>query len=356
MSSIQGLYKSVEAYLVKGATNDTRRFMYEQIMLYLFRGTDQSAIRKLIKEQRIAFDFVGWKATLPTNGSLLVDCKLYLYAFILGLKDTASRVSISIEDTACCKVAARNLKLQELCKTLYDADDYAALNTKEFNTILATVIAHKDLVAFTRSHIDFKLTFIANNYGTTKEELYGDVINQAIIALYKAYPRYGSIGQMLAISKTAVRNRGLNIIEECTSIKSNRMHGTNGESRNNTMSLEHNPEAFEQLLLQESDVLNSSLVTDITGKSGAQSSMFEGLLPVILADDSLTRSDRLFLRLLVGEHSDKFSAFLHCVSNTDICDQTKTDIYRKQLELYLGVTREETNSILDKIKYHFISA
>ena len=52
-----GLFHSVECF-GKSLSGKEKSLVYQQIMLYLFRGTNQTKIRKFLLENKINFDFV----------------------------------------------------------------------------------------------------------------------------------------------------------------------------------------------------------------------------------------------------------------------------------------------------------
>lgn len=332
-----GLFHSVE-FFGKNLSGKEKSLVYQQIMLYLFRGTNQTKIRKFLLENQINFDFPGWKATISRNGTLLVNCKLFVYAHLNGRKEKLEGITLSDEDKRACKLACANNELQSISMSLYQKDKYAALSNQDFDRVISSLFLCADLKSYMKSFIYTKLRFLCNSYGFSSSDLESDLTSYALIALYKAYPRYGTLGQMLAIAKSAMHNRGINIIAENTAQRNNRMTGGPGSAELNTFSLDFDDNAHDTLLASDSS--GSLVVGEATTTEWEESSAIK----IISASKAFDASEREFICVMMGKPSKAFSQYLG-VDNSTIIETMSTDKYRRKAESFFCV--ENSKALLD---------
>lgn len=332
-----GLFHSVECF-GKSLSGKEKSLVYQQIMLYLFRGTNQTKIRKFLLENKINFDFPGWKATISRNGILLVNCKLFVYAHLNGRKEKLDGITMSDEDKRACKLACANHDLQSISMSLYQKDKYAALSNQDFDRVISSLFLCADLKSYMKSFIYTKLRFLCNSYGFSASDLESDLTSYALIALYKAYPRYGTLGQMLAIAKSAMHNRGINIIAENTAQRNNRMTGGPGSAELNTFSLDFDDNAHDTLLASDS---SGSLVV---GESTTSEWEEASAIKIISDSKAFDASEKEFICVMMGKPSKVFSQYLG-VDNSVIIETMSTDKYRRKAESFFCV--ENSKALLD---------
>lgn len=338
MNNFTGLFHSVETF-GKGLTNKDKNLVYQQIMLYTFRGTNQTKIRKFLADKELNFDFPGWKATVSRNGTLLVNCKLFVYAHLNGRKEKLDQISITDEDKKACKIACANAELQSICMSLYQKDKYAALSNGDLDRVLSSLFLCADLKSYLKSFIYNKLRFLCNSYGFSASDLESDLTSYALIALYKAYPRYGTLGQMLAIAKSAMHNRGINIIAENTAQRNNRMTGGPGSAELNTFSLDFDKDAHDTLLASDS---SGSLVV---GEASTVEWEESSAIKIIASSRQFDASEKEFICVMMGKPSKVFSQYLG-VDNSVVIESMSADKYRKKAESFFCV--ENSKNLLDE--------
>ena len=332
-----GLFTSVECF-GNSLSNKEKSLVYQQIMLYLFRGTNQTKIRKFLVEHQINFDFPGWKATLSSNGTLLVNCKLFIYAHLNGRKDKIVGLELSDEDKRACRLACANNDLQSISMSLYQKDKYAALSNSEFDRVISSLFLCADLKSYMRSFIYNKLRFLCNSYGFSSSDLESDLTGYALIALYKAYPRYGTLGQMLAIAKSAMHNRGINIIAENTAQRNNRMTGGPGSAELNTFSLDFDDNAHDTLLASDT---SGSLVV---GEQHSAEWQDSSAIKIISEAKEFDAAEKEFLCVMMGKPSKAFSIHIG-VDNSRVIETMSPDKYRRKAESFFCIL--ESKSLLD---------
>lgn len=306
--SKQGLFASVNHFATGELTTSQKHTLYTIIMLYLFRGTDQQKMRKYIADKQIPFDLKKWAQFLPSNGVLLKSCKLYLYATINGKNKTAAAVPLTEDDRLACDIAAQHPDVQRLLRKLKNEDKLPVISYANFDRVIAAAITASDLKSYLNHFYWTKLRFLQTSYGLSESDLKNELIAAALLALYKAYPRYGTIGTMLAIAKTAIKNRGINIIQEQTSQSRNRLQGTRNNMEQIMFSIDVAAEEGQSLDMLSKD--NESLVTPDTNFSCTTEWEESKSVVALRCSRELTKREQDFCLVIVGVPNEKFSAFL----------------------------------------------
>ena len=351
MNNSTGLVSGVQACATGTITAEHTLSLHSHILRYMFRMQQQTHIRNFIKETGVPFDFKKWREQLHRNGELLTSCKLYTYYRAVVGPTKPGQIPITAEDRAAClAVLSADKELVDYLRGLHKEKEFAALNTETYYTIIGAVLGTKDLQAFTRSLVSRNLRFIYTSYSISAEELVSELKNAALFALYKTYPMFGSIGQMLAISKAAMNNKAGNIIDHFTADKVAHWergdNGRFGESRE--FSIQHSPEAFNILMTAE-DVEHSHLSVNIDGTPTVRTSYASGVLEDIRLSADFSSIEKEFIMLLSGEYSETFSTYLKH-DNVEASDRTNHLSYRKSIEKFLGLSHETSEKILAKAR------
>lgn len=346
--SMLGLVLSVERFSGESLREHQKQRLQELMLRYLFRGTTQTEIRRILKAERLEFDVRGWSESSKSDGTLLVDCKLYTYMRATLGKEHADAIPINEVDKKACLLALKSSPaLVQLLQDLHRQQNYAALSLENFQFVIEQVLQASDLQAFIQYKISRKLAFLFKNSGHLSRDMFiAELRNQAIYALYKAYPRFGTIGQMLAISKSAINNHTTNLIEKYTAEKTAPWErDANGKFiTSKEVSIDHSPLAM--MHIHEGEHLgNSLIVTGLDGNATAHHRDDEGKVEAFISDVVNDREARQVVRLVSGVYDPGFSAFLG-EDNQECSDRVRIDYYIGRVSSYLGIDRNSIHSIL----------
>jgi hypothetical protein len=143
---------------------------------------------------------------------------------------------------------------------------------------------------------------------------------------------------MLAIAKSAMHNRGMNIIAENTAQRNNRMTGGPGSAELNTFSLDFDENAHDTLLASDSS--GSLVVGELASAEWQDSSAIK----IISESKVFDASEKEFICVMMGKPSKTFSNFLG-VDNSKIIETMSPDKYRRRAESFFCV--ENSKALLD---------
>jgi hypothetical protein len=144
---------------------------------------------------------------------------------------------------------------------------------------------------------------------------------------------------MLAIAKSAMHNRGINIIAENTAQRNNRMTGGPGSAELNTFSLDFDDNAHDTLLA--SDTSGSLVVeADSTSLEWQESSAIK----IVSESRIFDAAEKEFICVMMGKPSKTFSQFLG-VDNSKIIETMSPDKYRRKAESFFCVS--DSKALLD---------
>lgn len=338
---MHGLVNSVNAFLNKNATHIQRNTIHALIMLYLFRGTDQHKIRAFCKEKQIDFDLRGWAATVPDNGELLKNCKLFVYAHINGKAKTAANVPLSEDDRTACTIAASNKTLAELCVGLHEDNKLPVISFKNFDAVISAAILNPDLIAYQKHLVRSKLRFLVAA-GLSASDASSRLTAAALIALYKAYPRFGTLGTMLAIAKTAMKNTSTNIIKEYTTQGRNIFRGGPG------MATEIVSLSLDILMDEGTDGTGGSMesanLISSAGTSGGfhdSTEWAESTLGEAIHSSSLTQNEKDFILVISGYPHKSFSDYLG-VDCTEASSTMALSRFKRKAAVFFQVLDPDT--------------
>jgi hypothetical protein len=276
---------------------------------------------------------------LKAQGELLLETKVYAYS---QYKNLSTPVRLDPKEKYAVRNAFEFQPLDDQLTLLAHQEKRSPLGVGLFNKYVADVIMSSDMHAFTHHFMRTKLAFLVKSYGLTYEDLKADLYSYSIFSLRKAYPRFEHLGHMAAISKTAIKNRGLNIIEEQTTDKRQRL---NQNSDGGYSAVHVNLDSIES-----ASVAHSFLVSGLDGQSQSNwEEMFS--LHQLLKSPNIKPNHRRFLSLLVGNRDEQFSEFLG-VDNSELISSIGFDRYFTKACSFFSVTEETGRNFLSTLKAH----
>lgn len=341
---------------VRALPRQHRAQLLGSLLLYVFRGTQQSDLREKFAQLGLHdFDFLGWRRHLHRNGALLRDGKLWVFSRIV---DHARPKGLDLTriDLALLTVALEYPPLVRRLRYLHRIEKRAPLTPAELDLFIQNVLTSEDLLSYTRKYIRKKMSFLRTSYGTTFADLESDLRSWGAYSLLRSYPRFDDLGHGIAIAKTTVKRRGVNLMKTLTSQKQNQLiTAADGSCERTTVSLSNIADSAGQFLTADGTFIHRSLlVVGLDGLSPSASTVSWDMhrsLETLSTGDFLKEKQKEFLRLMLGKHSDAFSEFIG-QPNEDACETLSYELYTKQVCRYLSVLPETAKRFLSNLRPH----
>lgn len=259
------------------------------------------------------------KRLIDTSGYILRNCKLYAWAYHRAIRcgDDIPRFrhyGVSKSDAA----FLRTLNLDKVPKK------YPAMTQQQMTDMLGFV-TEPDLVEYMGKFIGKKLIFLDKEFGMPVEEIQQTLVQTAIYAVYRAYPRFNprTPGHHIAVAKIAVRNRGQNLIQENTTQSRQRM------TKDNVPLVTYVHDAMEA---PEQD----SYVKD-------------GAMTLASIEHKMTPKARRFLLIMSGQHDAEFSAYLG-KDNSVAVERMDFDNYSSKVKKFFSASSRSVERMYSKIR------
>lgn len=333
-----------------------RVFLVGTLFLYIFRGTTQADIRVALAKRNIQFDLLSWRRQLHSNGLLLRDGKIFAYRSFVGIKDRPALFTLTLAERRLIESALTFPPLRRRLKTLASTEARPALSPAEFDHLAQEVLTSIDLLTYIKKYVRKKMTFLRVSYNVTYAELEMDLITWAQYALLRAYPRFDDTGHGIAVAKTVVKRRGVNLIKSMTAQKQNQLiTNADGSCERTTVSLSAIADGTGQFLTADGSFVHRSLlVVGLNGLSMNASNLdwdTQQSFKQLLRSGLLTATHKEFLNLMLGVHSDEFSEWLG-TPNEDVLESGDYGRYFKGVCSFLGLPVGKAERFLKSLKSH----
>lgn len=335
-----------------------RSFLLGTLFLYVFRGTDQKTMRAAFKASRLEFDFLAWRRCLHSNGALLRDGKVAMYRRFAGSVDTCKRSAVyglSRRDWNYLELALKHSPLVKRLSSLHK-EGREPLSVPAFDKFCTDVLTSSDLLTYIRKYVRRKMGFLVRSYGRTFQEMEMDLLSWAHYSLLKSYPRFDDVGHGIAIAKTTVKNRGVNLILSMTSAKQNELiTDENGACERTTVSLSSVADGTGQFLTADGTFVHRSLL--VVGLDGVPASAVsvdwetQQAIKQLLTSGELNSNHKRFLGLMLGNGCPEFSEWLGA-ENSDAIEQMEYSKYMLNVCKFMGVPPERANTFLKSLRVH----
>lgn len=325
------------------------------LLLYLFRGIHQADMRELFYKLGVDdFDFLSWRRHLHRNGALLRDGKIWVYDKCLGNPAQNASLDLSRKDLTLLSAGAAYPPLIRRVKFLSRTEGRPSMTPKELDAYIVEVLTSEDFLVYTRKFIRKKMSFLRTSYGVSYADLENDLKIWGNYSLLRSYPRFDDVGHGIAIAKTTVKRRGVNLIKTLTAKRQNQLiTRSDGSCEKTTVSLSNIEDTTGQFLTADGTFIHKSLlVTGLDGLSSAASGVsWETLhsLNSMLSGRKLRDRQKEFLSLMLGRHSDKFSEFLG-EDNEVFVERTGYDRYMDHVCAFMGLQQETARAFLSNLK------
>jgi hypothetical protein len=297
-----------------GTSGRAKVEMLQLLFTYLFGGIRKNELKQDFRAK--GFDPV--KLGLVQNGYVCRNCKLFVYALHTGSPLTADAFGVERKDTKALKWVAQHITIPEGCPVW----DLPHLERNE------NALVH-GLKTYIGKFISKKMAFLLKSYGLHRQDIEMELYCAALWAIHKRYPFFESALHAVNIAKSAIHNRGMDVIASYTREKNQRLiRNSDGtfESVNIDVSVLSSLQAPEPFELRYRDE-----------RSGLRS------LQKIMNDKGA-----LYISLARGEYNADFSDYIG-LNNTEAAEGNY-HAYLRKIDRFLRVTQEERTQFFNKIK------
>lgn len=324
--------------------------LYGGALLYAFKGLPHQEVTLSYKKigiedaQAIVLDF---RRSLWSNGDLLRDGKAFAYTLIRNGIVTG-KWDLDKSDRYAIRQALNWPKLSSHLRRL-SRQGWESMPPERITHLIGRALHNRDIKEYLDRFAYRKHSFL-ESYGVTLDAVKADMLSWGLYALLKAYPKWESAGHMIAIAKTAIHNRGVNIIHECVS-----------EGRQSLRKCEDG--TYESLIVPWDTLPNPEHQSDadsfigtsylFVGLEGGQEETIEGRISLqqLALNPSFKPKQREFIRLLTGQPDENFSAFLGTCNASAACDW-EFQRYLSRVSAYLGVPERHARNFLTSLRPH----
>jgi len=285
----------------------------------LFGAIGKYEYRKLIGDKETQERV--WAAT-ESNGYILLNCKLYAYAYYvnrkLGIPTSPAKFGIFPEDVG----VLRRLNLSHL-----DPRVFGAYTVSEFRAMESTIFT-QDLMNYIGRFVTKKLRFL-ESYGLTRDGMRDHLVEHAVRALRRQYPRFKSELHALNVCKRTIHNAGMGLIEYWTRDKRQALH----RETDGTFTAVNVPLESVQIAVQPEH--EDRLRMDLQGLAALEHRMSPKL--------------RTYIQIAAGHSHPGFSAFIG-TDNSEAAASWDYPKYINKLQTYLNVTPDRAAEVMGKLR------
>ena len=350
------IFSQDESLFIRNLPEKKRIQLTGTLFLYIFRGNKQEEIRELLDKQDIPFDFLTWRRSLHQNGVLLRDAKIWMYGVACGESYRFSDFDLTRADRVFMAYAQQYRPLEQRLKLLCKEEQRDPLGLKAFDQYAGEVLASEDLQTYVRKYLRRKMGFLVASYNVSFDELESDLMSWAHYALLKSYPRFDDVGHGLAIAKTTVKRRGVNLMKTLTSQRNNSLiTREDGKCERTSVSMSTIGDLTGQFLTADGTFIHRSfLVVGIDGVNSSVNSVgweTQRAIKELLTSPMLNSLHKEFLNLMLGEQHEGFSEFLG-EPNEEYIERSDYETYMHKICRYMGLTTDMVTSFLASLKPH----
>lgn len=318
------------------------------LFLYLFKvGT----IRTLKEEIGSVVNASTLRKEVIREGYILKNCKLYMYARCLDSTTKPSSYGVSREDAV---FIDRIFRVHStLVRTIrgYKRAKYRAFSLRDFDHMLGTLLDSKELHLFIEKFISKKLRFLVKSFNLPRADISSTLKNQAIYALYRAFPVFSSWLHFVNVAKQAIRNRGLNLIKENTTGSRQRLTRSSSGQFSSRVVPYHSLSAAHSLDHTNEDLQTSPLVVNLRGNHKTSEEEDLSFSLIQLRSKLKGEKTKLWFSLMMGESNIGFSEWLG-QDNTLAVEKMDYDEYKLKCCEYVRVSVDLADQFFAKLRKH----
>lgn len=262
------------------------------------------------------------------NGYVLKNCKLYAWACHVARREgqpLPKAKAFGVDPTDAALLKRLNLKHLDL-----EPGDYKSLTLREFDSKVHAVMASSEMRNYIGRFVTKKMTFLMTSYGHGRGDIEQYLREQAVVALYKQYPRFQSDLHMVNVAKAQIHNKGQSFITSSTA-KSRQRLQTNDDG------------SFEAVHV------DIEALSTVEAPPEYGSEIRERLKALEKIEHMLPERTREYLLCAAGHHHEGFSAFLKR-DNEDAASEMVWDTYIKKLNTYFEVSPDKVSKVFSNLR------
>ena len=294
---------------------------------YAFRdpSVSQSVLKSVSQRHNWKLSITDFGLAMSKDGEFLRDSKVVLWAAWHG------EPQANVLTKTATKVVNRALESTKLQRHLKTLNKFPVYTVEEVANLIDWVIHHKEIEDYIGKFVKRKFAFLIRNYGLTYSGIKVDLQSAAISMLYRSFPKWKSSGEMFALSKAAIHNRGQNLIKEHTN-----------SSKNQLITNEDGGYSLVNTTLDEASSMSTSTQNTDTIVCVRQ----------LLNSTRFTDRQKLFLTLMTGQPNTEFSTWLG-TSNADFIDKTSLKCYLSNVCRFMQIDVSVAQDFLTKLRVFF---
>jgi hypothetical protein len=295
---------------------------------YVFRHPviKQRQLKELATKHQWKLDVVKYGLLSSRDGILLREAKAWLWSVY-----NDAPIEVDLEQTERNSLV-RSLSCNTLTSHLRSMREFPVYSINEVDELIRWVLVHKEVNTYIEKFISAKFKFLISMYGLSRGSIKSDLQSAAISILYKQFPCWKSSGDMFALAKAAIHNRGQNIIKEHTNASKN------------------------QLITQSNGqytLVNVSLDDMISPPSVSYSTDLAVSIRQLLTKNSFTKTQQRFLTLMTGQPDVGLSEWLG-ESNSSYMDRCNWQTYFSSVCKYCQLDKAVAQEFLLSLKKYLV--
>jgi hypothetical protein len=334
----------------QGLSTQQKTVLYGGAVLYAFKGLKHQDVT--VNYRKIGIDdaqsvVLALRRNLWSNGDLLRDGKVFVYSLAHeGTVSSKLKLDLDRSDKLALRQALTWPLLERHLRRL-SRQGWESMSPERVSYLIGKALNNRDLREYKDKFAYRKHSFL-ESYGVSLDQAKADMLSWGLYALLKAYPRWENAGHMIAIAKTAIHNRGINIINECVS------EGRQCLRKLDDGTYESLTVPWDTLATPEAQADAGSFISTsflFVGLEGKQEETLDGRLSLqqLSKNRSFKPKQREFIRLLMGQPDEAFSSFLGTCNASAACDW-EFPRYLKRVSAYLGVPDVHANEFLQSLR------
>lgn len=261
----------------------------------------------------------GVECDLLSNGYVLRNCKLYVYAVNCGLKPKASEYGIDRSDVRLLNSIAQRLQIKG-CRSI------TLEECLELEQALCT-----ELRTYVIKFVRKKMTFLVKSYGHSQHDIVSHLLYCGLLSMLRKYPFYQSSLHLKNCVKAAIHNAGIDYITASTRQKNQRL-------------IKNADGTFESAVCDISNLYDLEAPQPFNQRFADERSSLDSL------QNRMNKRGCLFIKLAKGEYDRDFSEYIG-LDNT-VAAEGNYNAYLKKIQRYLNVNNKQTEAWFEKLRAH----
>lgn len=304
---------------VLGIERSEYRAVVAPMMAYLFGLITQHQLFSYLEATYERHEIRAFIDAVQESGYILKNCKLFTYAKYHEPKTKATDYDVHPVDARFLST----LNLEQVGKPI------PVLSLETYNAMEVEVFTSADMKEYIGKFINAKLRFL-EAWGLSFDDLFGQLVAKGLYALLRQFPNYKGPSHFVNIAKNTIKNTGKTMITTYTRQKRKAlMEGHTGRH----ISIFDDIELHIELQAPNDRDLMDNLqsLQQISTRFGPRVTQF--------------------MNCMSGQHDPGFSEYLKA-DNVDEIERLPYEKYRSKLERYMGLTSEQTENLMRRIREH----